>query len=176
MKALGNALASAFDLAGWFGVDFILRDGIPWPVEVNPRYTASVEIFEMASSRSLLPDHRRACVTTAPPAQTSTRADIPASRVIAKWILHASHRLVAPEIVPEQDRTHDPLSVRSIADVPWQGTCFNAGDPVMTLMTAGVDLADCWSRMIQLEQTWTERLGIGRDEQTPGRVSLPSWC
>ena len=45
---------SAFGLAGWFGVDFILRDGIPWPVEINPRYTASVEIHELASGRSLL--------------------------------------------------------------------------------------------------------------------------
>ena len=69
----------------------------------------------------------------------------------------------------------DPLSVRSIADVPSRGTCFNAGEPVMTLMTAGMDLADCWSNMIQLEQTWSERLGIVGDEPTLGRFSSPSW-
>jgi len=26
----------------------ILRDGVPWPVEINPRYTASVEVLEYA--------------------------------------------------------------------------------------------------------------------------------
>jgi uncharacterized protein len=176
LKALGNALASAFGLAGWFGIDFILRDGIPWPVEVNPRYTASVEIFELASCRSLLPDHLRACAPTTPPAQISATADIPAGRVIAKWILYAPRLLVAPEIVPEQNRTHGPVSVRSIADVPWRGTCFNVGEPVMTLMTTGADLADCWSRMILLEQTWSERLGIAGDEQILGRFSSPLWC
>ena len=67
------------------------------------------------------------------------------------------------------------MSVRSIADVPWRGTCFNAGEPVMTLMTAGMNLADCWSRMIQLEHTWTERLGIAGDQQTLTRFSSPSW-
>jgi uncharacterized protein len=175
LQVLGNALASAFGLAGWFGVDFILRDGIPWPVEVNPRYTASAEIFEMASCRSLLPEHLHACAATTPPGQISTTADTPAGRVIAKWILYAPRQLVAPEIVPEQNKTHGPLSVRSVADVPWRGTCFNAGEPVMTLMTAGINLADCWERMIQLEQTWSERLGIVGDEQAQGRFSSPLW-
>ena len=55
------ALASAFGLVGWFGVDYVLRDGNPWPVEINPRYTASLEIHELASGRSLLAEHRRAC-------------------------------------------------------------------------------------------------------------------
>ena len=61
---------SAFGLVGWFGVDYILRDGIPWPVEINPRYTASLEIHELASGRSLLPEHRHACeASTTPPAR-----------------------------------------------------------------------------------------------------------
>ncbi len=37
LKALGNRLVAAYNLVGWFGVDYVLRDGIPWPVEVNPR-------------------------------------------------------------------------------------------------------------------------------------------
>ena len=37
LRGLGDALSSAFALAGWFGVDYILRDSNPWPVEINPR-------------------------------------------------------------------------------------------------------------------------------------------
>ncbi|HEX8200442.1 MAG TPA: ATP-grasp domain-containing protein, partial [Isosphaeraceae bacterium] len=48
VAALGDALAAAFGLIGLFGVDLVLRDGFPWPVEVNPRYTASVEVLERA--------------------------------------------------------------------------------------------------------------------------------
>ncbi|MEJ7637550.1 MAG: ATP-grasp domain-containing protein [Singulisphaera sp.] len=43
---LGGFLAASYRLVGLFGVDFILSDGQPWPVEINPRYTASVEVLE----------------------------------------------------------------------------------------------------------------------------------
>ena len=36
-------------LRGLFGVDFILGNDQPWPVEVNPRYTASLEVLEYAT-------------------------------------------------------------------------------------------------------------------------------
>ena len=58
---MGATLAASFGLIGLFGVDLILRDDVPWPVEVNPRYTASVEVLELALGRSLLADHARAC-------------------------------------------------------------------------------------------------------------------
>ncbi|PYO82714.1 MAG: hypothetical protein DMD65_07710, partial [Gemmatimonadetes bacterium] len=43
-RRLANAAAAAFDLAGVGGVDFISVPGRGWcPIEVNPRYTASME-------------------------------------------------------------------------------------------------------------------------------------
>ena len=95
--------------------------------------------------------------------------------MIAKWILYAPRRLVAPEIVPEENESDDLFAVRSIADIPWPGTCFNPGEPVMTLMAAGADLAECRSRMIRLEQVWTKRLGIVGGERTTGALSSLSW-
>ncbi len=61
LRLLGDRLVSALGLVGWFGVDYVLHDGNPWPVEINPRYTASIEIHELAAGRSLLALHRRAC-------------------------------------------------------------------------------------------------------------------
>ena len=61
LRAIGQTLSSSFALAGWFGVDFILHDGRPWPVEVNPRYVASIEVLELAMGRSLMAEHLRAC-------------------------------------------------------------------------------------------------------------------
>lgn len=54
LQHLGAVLASAFGLRGPFGVDFILKDGVAWPVEINPRYTASVEVLEYATGMSVL--------------------------------------------------------------------------------------------------------------------------
>jgi predicted ATP-grasp superfamily ATP-dependent carboligase len=72
LAELGDRLASAFGLVGWFGVDYVLHGGIPWPVEVNPRYTASVELHELAAGRTLLREHRAACEgRDEPPAKPS---------------------------------------------------------------------------------------------------------
>src|SRR5262249_49540354 len=152
LQALGTVLVADFGLAGWFGVDYCLREGIPWPVEINPRYTASLEIHELASGRSLLEEHKSAFMksTTAapPPARTTPRR----SRLMAKLIFYAPRRLVAPQIVPEENASNDFLAAPSIADVPWPGTCFDRGEPVMTLLAAGVDLKECTSRIRRLEQ------------------------
>src|SRR5205085_1119619 len=45
---LGRTVAAFAGLRGVFGIDASVDDGVPWPVEVNPRYTASVEVLEYA--------------------------------------------------------------------------------------------------------------------------------
>ncbi|MFY9252405.1 MAG: ATP-grasp domain-containing protein [Fuerstiella sp.] len=48
MKA-GMVVAKFSGLTGIFGIDFIVRDGIAWLLEVNPRITASHELHESSS-------------------------------------------------------------------------------------------------------------------------------
>ena len=156
LRQLGELLARATGLRGWFGVDYVFRDGDPWPVEVNPRYTASVEVHELASGGALLAEHRIACEgghADAPEPTIATK-----SRIVAKLILHASRELISPEISLPGGSATDPFGLREIADVPWPGTRFSPGDPVMTLLACGEDVADCQSRLIGLEREWTERL------------------
>ncbi|MBP3956559.1 ATP-grasp domain-containing protein [Gemmata sp. G18] len=43
---LGNVLATEMELRGTWGLDFILAGAVPFPLEVNPRYTAAVEVLE----------------------------------------------------------------------------------------------------------------------------------
>jgi uncharacterized protein len=40
------ALGCGLGLRGAFGIDFIARDGVAVPIEVNPRYTAAMELIE----------------------------------------------------------------------------------------------------------------------------------
>ena len=49
-EELGTAIARSFALIGLFGVDAIIRDDEIWTIEMNPRYTASIEILERASA------------------------------------------------------------------------------------------------------------------------------
>ena len=50
---IANVLGRQFSLAGVWGLDFILdADGQVWPVDLNPRITASAELFEAAIANS----------------------------------------------------------------------------------------------------------------------------
>jgi uncharacterized protein len=163
--ALGNALVSSFGLVGWFGVDYVLRDGIPWPVEVNPRYTASIEVHERAMRRSLLPEHHRACEQPGAEMTESLPNDhsLPVA-IVAKLIVHAPRRLlVGAGALDDNDREASACH-RAIADVPWPGTSFEAGDPVLTLIAWGETLAECWGRAVQFEHEIANRLGFAESE------------
>lgn len=48
LEQLGQSIIQATGLKSLFGIDLIQSaDGTLWPIEINPRYTASVEVLEM---------------------------------------------------------------------------------------------------------------------------------
>lgn len=154
---LGDVLARGFGLRGLFGVDFILSDGVPWPVEVNPRYTASVEVIELASSRSLLLDHLAVFDRSM---ESGRRLSAP-PRIVGKEILYAERSLVVPEIPWAAVNAHDPFAVPDIADVPWPGTEIRRGEPVMTVFAEGLDEEACLRRLAERSSCWRTLLEAG---------------
>ena len=145
-------------LLGWFGVDYVLRDGDPWPVEVNPRYTASVEIHELASGQVFLGEHRHACEggVVARERCSSRRA-----RALSRNS-SSMPRLIGRPLTSHSAATSgtDSFEITAIADVPGPGTRFTAGDPVMTLVACGENVAECQLRLTAWEREWMERLGF----------------
>ncbi|WP_435015757.1 ATP-grasp domain-containing protein [Tundrisphaera sp. TA3] len=141
VERIGAVLASAFPLAGIFGVDLILSGGRAWAIEVNPRYTASVEVLEWASGLSVLARHLRACGF-----DFAARPHPPSpGRFVAKAILRADRRSrwmghVAPDDL-------DPDAFPEIGDIPHPGTTFEPGEPVLTAFAAGETPADCRRRL-----------------------------
>ena len=57
---LAQTVTRAFGLVGVNGVDFVARRGLPWAIEVNPRYTAAMELVERAYGISMFDVHVRA--------------------------------------------------------------------------------------------------------------------
>jgi predicted ATP-grasp superfamily ATP-dependent carboligase len=170
LRKLGEVVARASELLGWFGIDYVLRDDEPWPVEINPRYTASVEVHELATGRALLLEHRLACQGAAAHGSADRRAPSVAMRprMIAKLIVYAPGELIAPEIAVEDDFSSDPFALRPIADVPTSGTRIAAGEPVMTIFAWGESTEDCRSRVTVLERQWIKRLGFTVETRTAG--------
>ena len=133
--AIGTALAREFGLRGLFGVDAIRSHDIV-PIEVNPRYTASVEVHELAGGPATLALHAAACRGALP------RFRIPAAgRLAAKAHLFASAELrIRDGLDP---RTAVPNASVEFADIPVPGSLVRAGAPIMTILIRGDDEGGC---------------------------------
>lgn len=166
LDRLGELLAVEFALVGLFGVDFVLADGEPRPIEINPRYTASVEVLELAARRSLLADHLRACVRGDLPEAYSSPPS--SSDVVGKRVLYASRPIRVPEIPIPRILLHG-FQVPPIADIPRPGVVIQPGEPIMTVLARGRDPEACLSALDRLERAWRERLAA-RAENAPDSV------
>lgn len=159
IAALGPALASRFGLVGLFGVDMIVEDdGEPCVVEVNPRYTASVEVIELSSGRSLVAAHRLACEGQ-PLGRSWPMSPV---RTVAKEVLYAEREFVFEGLgdVPRWE-PDDPFRVPNNGDVPRAGTRFGAGDPVATVFGKGTDLIDVGFSLAGRRALWQGRMRPG---------------
>jgi predicted ATP-grasp superfamily ATP-dependent carboligase len=142
LERLGDALTAACQLKGLFGVDGVLRDDIFWPVEVNPRYTASVEVLERATGLQALAWHRAVFDATAPPPAPLRGA----TQIIGKGILMALRDVVFPSAGPWDSVLRENGQVDEMpafADIPQPGERIKAGRPVMTLFARTESLGAC---------------------------------
>jgi predicted ATP-grasp superfamily ATP-dependent carboligase len=132
-RALAEAVTEEFGLIGLNGLDFIARDGVPYPIEVNPRYSASMELVERTSDVSLFDLHRRACAGTLPAEPRGGRS------VAGKAIVFARRNVTLGD-------TRD-WSSRGIADVPHPGEAITHGRPICTVFADGRTADECLARL-----------------------------
>lgn len=114
---LARYLTRTFGLRGLNGIDFIASDGVPFPVEVNPRYSASMELVER-TGEVLFRTHVDASagrLGAAPPA---------AAEVWGKAIVFARQDVVV------EDPTRWNVD---LADIPHPGERIAAGRPICTV-------------------------------------------
>jgi uncharacterized protein len=141
LARFGKELASRTGLRGLFGVDGVLSEGQFWPVEVNPRYPASVEVLEYATGLRALDWHRQAFVGGALPERTGS-----GPTQVGKAVLFAPASLEFPEDGPWAATLREPRPVTQLpdfADLPHPGERIEAGRPVLTLFARGADEAAC---------------------------------
>jgi predicted ATP-grasp superfamily ATP-dependent carboligase len=146
---LGKALVNDFFLEGLFGVDCILRDGVPWPVEVNPRYTASVEVLEHAAGVPALALHQKVFERKSP---TPAPFAVPPG-VVGKAILFAPRARTFPAYGPWTDTLYRPPPVTELpdfADIPAPGEPIQAGWPVLTFFARAATEDACLRTLQQI--------------------------
>jgi predicted ATP-grasp superfamily ATP-dependent carboligase len=149
LDRIGNVLTSHCHLRGLFGVDFILADGIPWPVEINPRYTASVEVLEYALGIQAISWHRAAFDTgmTIPCFPEGKRP------VIGKAIIFAKSSREFPQEGPwARTLVRSKLfeEMPDFADIPAAGSRIECGRPILTFSSQSGSVHGCIDNLKQI--------------------------
>lgn len=145
---IGNCIAERFGVRGLFGVDLIRTPDGFVPIEVNPRYTASVEILERASGRSFVAMHASMAGGNVIRASSGRPDEIAALTVPAIGSgIHGKAILFAREATHIDARfsrllDNQNASEPQVADLPQVGTRIERGHPIATLFAAANSVAE----------------------------------
>ncbi|MCA9164248.1 MAG: ATP-grasp domain-containing protein [Planctomycetales bacterium] len=152
---IGNRLTDAFNVRGLFGVDFILdADDRAWPIEINPRYTASAEVLERALQVPLIAWH----AATFDGSQHRNSSDSATPRHNSQWfgkaIVYATRDLVSGNLLdscstayPNADAATLVDDRPTLADIPRPGTAISTGWPIATVFASAADEATLIERL-----------------------------
>ncbi len=136
MSAIAGAVTEAFGLVGLNGIDFVLREGEPYVLEINPRYSASMELIERGGRLNVFEAHVAACGGALPSAGAA-----PMAEVLGKAILYARRDV----IVGDSRRW---LLRDDVRDLPFPGERIPRGHPVCTVFARGADSVTCYGRLV----------------------------
>ena len=139
---LGVCLTRELGLIGLSGVDAILKDSSLTLIEINPRYTASVEILERALGRIAIPRHIQACLgrSIVPNSLASFRATAGHGKAI---VYAPADVTITADFIEAVDRMNEPQQV--VADLPHRDLQVAAGSPLVTVLasvTAAAELEE----------------------------------
>ncbi|WP_020468389.1 ATP-grasp domain-containing protein [Zavarzinella formosa] len=121
--------AAHFDMLGCFGMDFIMEDDVAQLLEINPRYTASNELYER-----YWPDQSSLKLHCDPATESIRQYGQSAMRneCLGKAIWHTPYPCRAmyhPEELPPD----------TYADLPQHGQEFDAHEPFVTIFAKALD-------------------------------------
>ncbi len=160
LRHLGVQIAQRHDVRGVFGVDLVMDwRGRLWPVEINPRYVASIEILERALDIAVLSDDPR----------KRAKADLELTHLCGKAIVYARRTVDVGDLYAH-------FSEQEIADVPEVGRTIRAGRPICTVLTRGGTRDACQRDLEALAQRVYD--AVEADDQpvdpAPDRVNAPA--
>ncbi|MFQ5804305.1 MAG: ATP-grasp domain-containing protein, partial [Candidatus Methylomirabilales bacterium] len=137
LEAIVGHLASAFHLVGINGMDFILQGSEVYPLELNPRYTASMELVEVAYGLNTFSVHIAACNGDLPPFDLRRAPE----GYWGKGILFAEQSTITPAT--------DDWWDRGIRDIPFPRERIRAGSPICTIFGSGADREACYRDLLK---------------------------
>ena len=133
MREMAEDIAAASGCKGIIGIDFLITEDQVFPIEVNPRFVATLDTIERATGLNLVSIHIDACRGILP-------GEIPVpERFSVRKILFA----------PSDLTIRDDLSslIPSVGDIPAVSTEFLAGDAMISVYGEGPDESSAYAAL-----------------------------
>jgi uncharacterized protein len=124
VQQLADFIVREYGLTGVNGIDFILKGDRVWPTEVNPRYSASMELIEKAYGLPVVHSHVQSVLEEKLPA-FNLNSRVNQNKYFGKGILFAEK----DSIIYDTQSWFD----RDIHDIPASGELLRKGNPVCTI-------------------------------------------
>ncbi|MBA3480205.1 MAG: ATP-grasp domain-containing protein [Pirellulales bacterium] len=162
LAKLGDLLSRRFQLRGLVGVDLVIANNRAWVLEINPRYSASVEVIERITGRSAIAEHVAACggaVRSESRSATARTADGSNALAYGKAVLFAKHDVTITPAFYQWAIAQASVELEQcrLADIPEAGQRLSIGQPVLTVFASrsaqeldaefGLRIADVESRL-----------------------------
>jgi hypothetical protein len=170
-ERISSLLTKMFSLKGLNGFDFILKEGQIFFIELNPRYTASMELFANSTEKTLFSLHRNAFDGILPGPKVSYEGiaskvpDIPAAGALipgshAKGILYARRNLlIEKELIPFfMKYSHGYGRDFVLKDVPEKGERIDRHNPVCSVLVGKVKRKEVWEIFRKVQDSLYENL------------------
>ena len=143
-QQLGDCFSAGFGLRGLFGVDAIDTGQAIVPVEVNPRYTASIEVLERSLRWPIVAWHVQACRAARLPELPLTKSTTYSGKAIVYAVTRCrwTGEAAALRAVGEAEDTWPPW-----ADIPPQDACFERGWPILSVLAQDSALPQVRARL-----------------------------
>ena len=145
---LAQTVAETFGTVGVNGIDFVARDRIAYPIEINPRWCASMELAERAFGLSIFETHASACTTGTLPVFDIVQARRALGAAWGKAVVFAREDVLVRDarVWMRRGSTSADASTR---DIPPPGTRIRAGRPVCTVFAEGPNVAGCYAALVE---------------------------
>lgn len=149
---VAKSLTLGFGLKGINTVDFILNSEGIWILEVNPRWSASVELIERYLGGSLFNHHVRGCAGRGLPRfeETNPAGTDRAGRneelkcFIGKKLVFAERDLHIGDL---KEKAFRCLYEQGVRDIPRSNTKIGKGQPLCTVLAEGISDQHCLLRL-----------------------------
>jgi len=124
-RSIAEKIVSHFSLVGSNGLDLVIsEDGLPYTIEVNPRFQGTLECVERVLGMNIVKAHVEACTKGV----LSTVIKKPSSYCV-RLILFASRRSIVSDLNPFVE----------VRDIPLPGVVVEKGEPVCSVVVKGPD-------------------------------------